>query len=76
MQFLRLIFVKKLQLQGASPPDPDRGRYPLAPQKAPTFQLTFPFLIPMPATAVTTDTTTTTISPIAAAAAGVALLRE
>ena len=30
MQFLRLIFVKKLQLQ------------------APTFQLTFPFLIPMP----------------------------
>ena len=39
MQFLSLISVKKLQLklQGASP-DP----------QAPTFQLTFPFLIPMP----------------------------
>ena len=38
MQFLHLIFVKKLQLQGAS-------------LQAPTFQLTFPFLIPMPAVA-------------------------
>ena len=43
MQFLRLIFVKKLQLQGASPLDPHWG-----PSVAPTFQLTFPFLIPMP----------------------------
>ena len=47
MQFLRLIFVKKLQLQGALPPDPPLGAF-CGPQ-APTFQLTFPFLIPMPA---------------------------
>ena len=53
MQFLRLIFVKKLQ--GALPPDPHWGRCPLDPHwgpsavpPAPTFQLTFPFLIPMP----------------------------
>ena len=56
MQFLHLIFVKKfqLQLQGTSPPDPHRGRCPWTPTggllrpQAPTFQLTFPFLIPMP----------------------------
>ena len=42
MQFLRLIFVRKLQ--GALPPDPHWG-----PSAAPSFQLTFPFLIPMPA---------------------------
>ena len=48
MQFLRLIFVKKLQLQlqGASPPGPPLGAF-CGPQ-APTFHLTFPFLIPMP----------------------------
>ena len=47
MQFLRLIFVKKLQLQlqGSSPPDP----------QAPTFQLTFPFLIPMPGHSTLTE---------------------
>ena len=31
MQFLRLIFVKKLQLQGSSPPGPHQGRCPLDP---------------------------------------------
>ena len=63
MQFLRLIFVKKLQLRGlrlltptggvapgpppgALPPGPPLGSF-CGPQ-APTFQLTFPFLIPMP----------------------------
>ena len=53
MQFLHLIFVKKLQ--GALPPDPNWGHCPLDPPlgtfcgpQAPTFQLTFPFLIPMP----------------------------
>ena len=47
MQFLRLIFVKKLPLQGASPPlDPPRGAF--CGSQSPTFQLTFPFLISMP----------------------------
>ena len=38
MQFLRLIFVKKLQiqLQGASPPHPHRGRCPLDPHWGPS----------------------------------------
>ena len=50
MQFLRLIFVKKLQgAGGALPPEPPLGAF-CGPQ-APTFQLTFPFLIPMPARA-------------------------
>ena len=44
MQFLRLIFVKKLQ--GALPPGPPLEAAEGA--QAPTFQLTFPFLIPMP----------------------------
>ena len=55
MQFLRLIFVKKLQLQGALPPDSHQEYCPLEPLRgafcgpqAPTFQLTFPFFIPMP----------------------------
>ena len=47
MHFLRLIFVKKLKLQGASPPWHPLGTF-CGPQ-APTFQLTFPFLTPMPA---------------------------
>ena len=61
MQFLRLIFVKKLQ--GALPPDPHGGVAPWTPTggvapwtptggllrpQPPTFQLTFPFLIPIP----------------------------
>ena len=53
MQFLRLIFVRKLQ--GALPPDPPPGALPPGPPlgafcgpKAPTFPLTFPFLIPVP----------------------------
>ena len=65
MQFLRLIFVRKLQ--GASPPDPHRGRCPLHPHwgpsaapKAPTFQLTFPFLIPMPDIAQDSEPSTLT----------------
>ena len=55
MQFLHLIFVKKLQLQGALSPGPPLGALPPGPPlepfcgpQAPTFQLTFPFLIPMP----------------------------
>ena len=36
MQFLRLIFVKKLQLQGAKPPDPHQGCCPLDPHWGPS----------------------------------------
>ena len=36
MQFLRLIFVKKLQLQRASPPDLHQGRCPLGPHWRPS----------------------------------------
>ena len=56
MQFLRLIFVKKLQ--GFRPLTPTRGVAPWIPTEGllrppgPTFQLTFPFLIPMPVSCI------------------------